>query len=145
MKFDLRSRSWPDPNRSCRISFDPYWREQRNGAVLKPVSRFYQKLLAKNEWWPLVTSYGHIWPYEDSPRVFWISNLIYNTYSQNTVRTEQICWLGSTIRISRILENCDLRSGHFSDRPIMSMWENSSPSNDQQICSVLAVLWLYVS
>ena len=91
-QIDLRSRSWPDPNRSCRISFDPYWREKRNGAVLKPVSRFYQKLLAKNEWWPLVTSYGHSWPFKDSPKVFLISNLIYGTYSHNTARTEQICW-----------------------------------------------------
>ena len=92
MKFDLRPRSWPDPNRSCCWSFDPYWRKKRNGAVLKPVSRFYQKLPAKNEWWPLVTSYGHSWPFEDSPRVFWISNLIYDTGSHNATGIERICW-----------------------------------------------------
>ena len=74
MKFDLISRSWPDPNRSCCISFDPYWRVKRNGAVFKPVSCFYQKLLTKNEWWTLVTAYGHNWPFEGSPRVFFYSS-----------------------------------------------------------------------
>ena len=59
-KWNLtRSRSWPDPSRSCCISFDLYWREKRSGAVLKPVPCFYQKLLAKTNggiWW------RHIWP-----------------------------------------------------------------------------------
>ena len=75
------------------------------GAVLKPVSRFYQKLLAKNEWWPLVTSYGHSWPFEDSPRVFWISNLKYDTNSHNAARIERICWqlVGGTWHFSRWL------------------------------------------
>ena len=89
MKFDLRSSSWPDPNRSCCISFDPYWWEN-NGAVLKPVSCFYEKLLAKNGWWPLVTCYGHNWPFEVSPTVFWIWNFIHDTNSHNTDRIEQI-------------------------------------------------------
>ena len=102
-KIDLRSRSWPDPKRLCCMSFDPYWQEKRNGAVSKPVSCFYQKLLAKNEWWPLVTSYGHSWPFEDSPRFFFlISNLIYDTYSHNTARTERICWWLEGLEISPI-------------------------------------------
>ena len=109
IKFDLRSRSWPDTNRSCCISFDPYWREKRNDADLKPVSRFYQKLLAKNEWWPLMTSYGHSWPFEGSPRVFLISNLIYDTYSHNTARTEQVCWWLEG------LSPTDLRGGRKND------------------------------
>ena len=87
MNFDLRSRSWPDSNRSCCTSLDPYWQRKRNGTVLKPLSHLYQKLLAKNKWWPLVTAYGHSWPFEDSPRVFWISNLIYDTNSHNAART----------------------------------------------------------
>ena len=103
MIFDLRSRSWSDPNRSCCILLYPYWWEKRNGALLKPVSRFYQMLLAKNEWWPLVTSYGHSWPFEDSPRVLLIiSNLIYDTNSHNTARTEQICWQLEGLEISPV-------------------------------------------
>ena len=103
MKYEIWPQVKVDPNRSYCISVDPYWREKRNGAVLKqPVSRFYQKLLAKNEWWTLVTSYGHSWPFEDSPRVFWISNLIYDTNSHNAARIERICWQLVGLEISPV-------------------------------------------
>ena len=101
------------------VSYHSIRIDKHNGAVLKPVLRFCQKLLAKSEWWPLVTSYGHSWPFEDSPMFFWISNLIYDTNGHNTARTEQICWQLEGLEISPIDLWPDLQSQFSKIRDIL--------------------------
>ena len=54
-KFDLRSRSWPDPKRLCCMSGDPYHRPEHIYGVFIAVAGLYQTLLPKNCWWPSMT------------------------------------------------------------------------------------------
>ena len=72
-KFDLRSRSWPDPKRSCCISVDPHRRPEHSYGVFIALSGLYQKLFPKNCWWPSMTwndlgdmTRGHQSQYSDS-------------------------------------------------------------------------------
>ena len=49
-------RSWPDPNRSCRTSFDAHWRDKLIGASYVFLPSFSKELLIKNQKWPLMAS-----------------------------------------------------------------------------------------
>ena len=93
-KWNLTSGQGHDLTQIGHVAYHSIRIDERNAMVLfwSLYHASIKSFLAKNEWWPLVTSYGHSWPFEDSPRIFWISNLIYDTNSHKTARTEQICW-----------------------------------------------------
>ena len=54
-EFDLRSRSWPDRERSCYIIVDPYRRSEHIRGVFITLACFYQKLLPKDCWGSFMT------------------------------------------------------------------------------------------
>ena len=71
--FDLGSRSWPDPKRSCCISVDPYGQPERIYGVFIALACLFKKVLPKNSWGPVMTwndlgdmMRGHWLQYSDS-------------------------------------------------------------------------------